>query len=419
MVRSPRVLKTLIPALIAALVAATAPAAAQAPPPAQAQAEAPSPTRARLNRQVFDRVWNEVDRRYYDPALHGVDWRAARDEWRPRALAAPDEAALYAVVNGMLRLLDDPHAQARPPMLVAREAVERRARPVLGLSVSQRAGDALWRIDEVRAGSPAAEAAIEEGWRLSRLDGRPWGPETALTDGEPVELELLDQADAVRRVRVTPRVMQPAPAFSADRSRPGVLVLDVNGFEAGLGRWMGGQLRGLDPGVRVVLDLRANAGGLLGEAAAVLSCFLPRDHRWATRTTRQGRAILLRIGGGCGDLDGPVGNPLAVLVDGSSRSAAELTPAALQEAGRALVVGRRTAGAVLIAQDTGLPDGGRLTLSRADFVTAAGVRLEKRGVEPDIADSSAGAERRRGLDAPLAAALAALDLRALETAGRR
>src|SRR5690606_33962436 len=77
-------------------------------------------------------------------------------------------------------------------------------------------------------------------------------------------------------------------------------------------------------------------------------------------------------------------NEIAVLVDSDSRSAAELTPAALQEARRAVVIGQQTAGAVLISQDTRLPDGGRLSLSRADFVTAAGVRLEKRGVTPDL-----------------------------------
>src|SRR5690606_16332132 len=122
-------------------------------------------------------------------------------------------------------------------------------------------------------------------------------------------------------------------------------------------------------GTDVVLDLRGNPGGRLLEADAVLSCFLPRDRVWATRTTRAGRAIPLRTAGGCGDLDAPAANEVAVLVDANSRSAAELTPAALQEAGRAVVVGELTAGSVLISQDSRLPDGGRLSLSRSDFVT--------------------------------------------------
>ena len=110
----------------------------------------------------------------------------------------------------------------------------------------------------------------------------------------------------------------------------------------------------------------------------------------------------------CGDRDAPVANRVAVLVDRASRSAAELTPAALQEAGRAIVIGEQTAGAVLISQESGLPDGGRLTLSRADFVTRCGVRLEKRGVTPDVSAVTSFADLRAGRDPALDAAVAAL-----------
>lgn len=193
-------------------------------------------------------------------------------------------------------------------------------------------------------------------------------------------------------------MMDPAPAFVADRSRPGVLVLTVDGFEAGLGRWMGEQLAGLSPETDVIIDLRGNSGGRLAEADAVLSCFLPRDRLWAARTGRSGRPQEMRTAGGCGDLDQPVANDVAVLVDANSRSAAELTPAALQEARRAVVVGTATAGAVLISQETRLPDGGRLSLSRADFTTSGGVRLEKRGVTPDVFAPQTSADRAAGRD---------------------
>jgi carboxyl-terminal processing protease len=171
---------------------------------------------------------------------------------------------------------------------------------------------------------------------------------------------------------------------------------------------MGEQLEGLPPDTDIIVDLRSNPGGRLLEADAVLSCFLPDDMTWATRTSRAGRRSVLKTEGGCGDLAGPVANPLAVLVNGQSRSAAELTPAALQEAGRALVVGEQTPGAVLISQETSLPDGGRLSLSRADFVTAGGVRLEKRGVAPDLAAPATVEDRRAGRDPALDAAIAAL-----------
>jgi carboxyl-terminal processing protease len=125
--------------------------------------------------------------------------------------------------------------------------------------------------------------------------------------------------------------------------------------------------------------------------------------------------VPLRTAGGCGDLAGPAPNAVAVLVDGDSRSAAELTPAALQEAGRAVVVGEPTTGAVLISQETRLADGGKLTLSRSNFVTSGGVRLEKRGVRPDVVAPATLEDRRAGRDPALDAAIAAL-AQARETA---
>ena len=393
-------------ALIAAPAFAADPGSGAGAPPAAAAAL--EPERVRLNQRVFDRVWNEVRSQYYDPDLHGVDWIAARRTWRPVALTAPDDRTLYRALGDMLDLLDDDHAGAAPPAVARRQDTLRQRRPAIGVSLRPEPSGDLYVIEQVRPGSPAAEAGVAVGWRLVTGEGALWTPEQDIAEGRPVTLSLIDGAGAARPLTLTPRMMEPSPAFVADRSRPGVLVLTVDGFEAGLGRWMGEQLEDLPPETDVVIDLRGNPGGRLAEADAVLSCFLPRDRLWAARTGRSGRRVELRTGGGCGDLDRPVENDVAILVDANSRSAAELTPAALQEARRAVVVGAPTAGAVLISQETGLPDGGRLSLSRADFVTSGGVRLEKRGVTPDIAAPLTLEDRRAGRDPGLDAAVAAL-----------
>ena len=395
--------------LIAAPAFAADPGAAAAPATTTAAGPAaPDRERARMNQRVFDRVWSEVRSQYYDPDLHGVDWNGARQTWRPVALSAPDDRTLYRALGEMLDLLDDDHAGVAPPAVARRQDTMRQRRPAIGVSLRPESSGEAWLIERVRPNSPAAEAGVAAGWRLIAGEGALWTPEQDIAEGRSITLSLMDGDGAVRPLTLIPRMMEPAPAFVADRSRPGVLVLTVDGFEAGLGRWMGEQLANLPPETDVVIDLRGNPGGRLMEADAVLSCFLPRDRLWAARTGRSGRRVEMRTAGGCGDLDRPVGNDVAVLVDANSRSAAELTPAALQEAGRAVVVGAPTAGAVLISQETGLPDGGRLSLSRADFVTSGGVRLEKRGVTPDVVASQTMEDRRAGLDPGLDAALAVL-----------
>jgi carboxyl-terminal processing protease len=361
-----------------------------------------------MNQRVFDRVWTEVRGQYYDPHLHGVDWNAARRAYRPRALAAPDDRALYRVLGEMLALLDDDHAGASAPAVTRRLDTVRQPRPAIGVSLRPDPGKpGVYVVEAVREGSPAEAAGVAAGWRLDTSEPGVWFPELDVVDGEAVTLAFAEPDGGRRTVTVIPRIMQPRPPFRIDLSHPGVAVLRVDAFDPGLGDWMGRQLATLPAETDVVLDLRGNPGGRLLEADAVLSCFLPRDLAWATRTTRAGRAIVLKTAGGCGDLETPAANDVAVLVDANSRSAAELTPAALQEAGRAVVVGEQTAGAVLISQDTRLPDGGRLSLSRSDFVTARGVRLEKRGVTPDLT-APVSASGVRDQDPALDLAIAAL-----------
>jgi carboxyl-terminal processing protease len=377
--------RRLIPALAAFGLLTVGPVQARDLPGstnAPAPAAAPDRDRARMNQRVFDQVWSEVQRDYYDPSIHGLHWREVRSAYRPQALAAATDGALYRVLDRMLDLLNDDHAGVAPPAAVRRQDLLRERHPIMGVTLYPE-DDGVYRIERVRSGSPAEEAGVRVGWRLRPDDNR-WSPDLDVVDGQAISLHFVDEAGAAHDVTVVPREMDGLPAFVADRSRPGVLVLRVEGFEPGLGDWMGDQLADLPADTDVVLDLRANPGGLLIEADAVLSCFLPDRLVWATRTSRTGRASILRVQPGCGTLEAPASNALAVLVDRSSRSAAELTPAALQEAGRAVIVGEKTAGAVLISMDSRLPDGGRLTLSRADFVTRGGIRLEKRGVAPDV-----------------------------------
>jgi carboxyl-terminal processing protease len=97
--------------------------------------------------------------------------------------------------------------------------------------------------------------------------------------------------------------------------------------------------------------------------------------------------------------------PLAILVDETSASASEMFSGCMQDTGRARVFGETTAGAVLPAKTTALPDGDALLHAFADFVTVRGTRLEHRGVIPD---ELVPVDRERllaGADAPVEAAL--------------
>jgi C-terminal processing protease CtpA/Prc len=107
--------RLVVVALLLGAAAAPAPAQAAGPPPAVSAAP-----RETVNGAVFDAAWRAVESLYVDPRFGGVDWAAARAEFRPRAVAARDQAELYRVLAAMVERLHDRHAFVTPPGELAR-----------------------------------------------------------------------------------------------------------------------------------------------------------------------------------------------------------------------------------------------------------------------------------------------------------
>jgi len=144
----------------------------------------------------------------------------------------------------------------------------------------------------------------------------------------------------------------------------------------------------------IVLDLRANGGGLLPEAVLTSSLFIPEgDTVVETRSRTQGNKVYEAVGG---DLDPP---PMVVLVNRDTASAAEILAAALQTSNDVPVVGTRTFGKGVFQQVINLDNGGALDLTVGEFVTAEGVSLAGKGLTPDVfSPSRPNADRDLQLD---------------------
>ncbi len=358
---------------------------------------------AKANLEVFDAVWDLVHRKHYDPRLGGVDWAAAAATFAPRAAAAPDPKALYAVLNEMLAPLNDSHTLALSPERRSERRTAARART--GFNLLQVEG--RWVVAEVVPGSPAEEAGVKPGWIAVARNGRPLGPRTEFgaKEGETVTWEFLDAED--RTVTVSPaarRLSTVAPPTA--RVLPGGFVyVRFDEFDGPGRRWLGRQLEEHRAAPGVVIDLRRNPGGETFSLGISIGEFFDRAVDCGTFVTRGGRRSLKRswqLG------SANYGGKVVVLVDGATGSAAEIFAAVLQDHGRAVVVGRRTAGAVLASWFYRLPDGGELQLSREDYLAPKGRRLEGRGLEPDLAVVRTLADARRAIDRDLETALAVL-----------
>jgi carboxyl-terminal processing protease len=125
----------------------------------------------------------------------------------------------------------------------------------------------------------------------------------------------------------------------------------------------------------IVLDLRDNAGGSLDAAVAVCEMLLPAG-KTIVETRGRGQSLRQRY---VTDGDGPfLGLPLAVLVNQNSASAAEIVAAALQDHGRALVVGQQTYGKGTVQQLVPLESGrSLLKLTWASFWRPSGARIHR------------------------------------------
>lgn len=138
--------------------------------------------------------------------------------------------------------------------------------------------------------------------------------------------------------------------------------------------------RVLDKGAEgIVLDLRANGGGLLGEAVLTSSIFVPKGDVVVQTSSRTQDDETYRALGN--DIGPP---PMVVLVNRDTASAAEILAAALQSNNDDPVVGTRTFGKGVFQQVLDLDNGGALDLTVGEFLTADGVSLAGKGLKPDV-----------------------------------
>lgn len=392
----------LLPAVLLLVLAA---GCVSTPPPRIPLPAVPAEATARAaqNRAVFERVWQLVADRHYDPKLNGVDWRAQGERHGPVAVAAPDDAALYRVLNAMLEPLGDSHTHALTPARAGERRSHTRARTGFNLTRLEE----RWVVSEVLPGSPAEEAGVQPGWIVVARDGVPLGPRIDFRPkiGEAATWEFLDEANRTVRVAPVARSLPTAPRQVARVLDGGYLYLRFDEFNGTGRRWLSRELKEHAASPGVVIDLRQNPGGETFSLGIAVGEFFDQAVDCGTFIGRSGtRSVKNSWQLGSARYRGKV----VVLVDGATGSAAEIFSAVLQDHGRATLVGRRTGGAVLASWFYSLPDGGQLQLSREDYLAPKGRRLEGVGIEPDKTVPRTLEDLRAGRDRDLEAALAIL-----------
>jgi carboxyl-terminal processing protease len=238
---------------------------------------------------------------------------------------------------------------------------------------------------------PARQAGVRPGDIIVRIDGQPAGKLTFdqslnLIKGEKgTVVHLLVRRAQDGRIRFTVVRQEIAvPSLRAHLARfRGVKLGYVRllGFPDSTADRLGDATASLvERGAKgIVLDLRDNPGGLLAQAVRTASVFLDDGVVCTIAGLHQEETVYAVTGGATYPR-----LPLVVLVNRGSASSAEIVAAALQDHGRAVIVGRRTYGKASVQSIRPLSHGTALKLTTALYRTPAGRDLTGKGIRPKV-----------------------------------
>ena len=309
-----------------------------------------------------------------------------------------DQDLIEAAINGMLTSLD-PHSS----FLTAKSFEDMQEQTKgefggLGIEVTMENGfvKVVTPIDE----TPAFEAGLQPNDYITTIDGESVMGLT-LSDAVDMMRGLVDTdiTIGVRREGVEP--------FDVTLTRAVIKVRSVRyrtegevgyiritsfneqtqkGLEEGIAsikEELGATLKGY------VLDLRNNPGGLLDQAESVTDTFLDRGEIVSTRTrySEETKRTIAKKG------DLTDGMPIVVLINDGSASASEIVAGALQDHGRAIILGTKSFGKGSVQTIIPMQDNNAMRLTTARYYTPSGRSIQGTGIEPDILVRPATVER--------------------------
>lgn len=302
-----------------------------------------------------------------------------------------DDQLIYGAATGMVEALGDTgHSRFMNPD-DAQRFIESSNGELVGIGIQVDTQQLPLRIIMPIQNSPAFKAGIKSGDVILTIDGTDVSqgedPQAAVDllrgrEGTDVVLELRHEGDAESyEVTITRERITVNPVSWAMMPE-GVLWIRIDGFDTGAGDEVAKALQaGIDQNAKgVILDLRANPGGLVDEANKVNAQFQKRGSLLYTEQEKNGDKNDIKV-------DAPGGlwldKPLVVLIDKDSASASEVTASSIHDNKRAPLIGQVTAGTGTVLHGVTLDDGSMVLIGFALWLRPDGETIWHKGVAPD------------------------------------
>ncbi len=348
----------------------------------------------------FDKAWEltarAIQSRYYARTTRADELKRRIEETAPKAKAATTREDFSRVVNAMIDGFGDSHFDFFTQADQGYYSMD----GLIG-GKSEMAQIGVWfkpardgySVQMVMNGSPAEEAGLVKGDLIVSVDAQPLQPVLSFKDKPKVHVKW--KRGSMEREADIATTSTPAMEMFLEGSRKSARVIEQGGkkigyfrlwtmssegFKNALSTAVYGQLKDTDA---FILDLRDGFGG--------------RPEGFLDPFYRPESVLEWKFGptGGMKQLFG-YGRPLIALINEGSRSAKEVTAYLLKRSGRAVLVGRNTAGHVLGTSPMRLNEWAMLEIPMVELLTD-GTRLEGKGVAPDIAVDTEYAEDGKDL----------------------
>src|SRR5688572_28047604 len=139
--------------------------AALAQPPVTAVQVPNAAERSKARLEAFEKVWNTINEKHYDPTFGGVDWNKVRRDYHPKAVAAATDEDVHGVLRSMLGELKLSHFGIFPRDIASQIA----GTAGVGIDLKMLGGTAV--IARVQPGSTAEAAGLKAGFIVRKING--------------------------------------------------------------------------------------------------------------------------------------------------------------------------------------------------------------------------------------------------------
>ncbi len=341
--------------------------------PLQAGTATPRPSGTPADAALIDEAWRVIHDNYVDPA------------------SLDDQELAYGAISGLADAVGDDGHTGFMTAEEARASDQSLSGSFVGIGVQvSQADDGGIEISTVFPNTPAEEAGLRRGDRILAVDGTTTAGETvdqAVTrvrgpEGEDVVLTIGRAGAADFDVTITRRTFDLPLVSWAMVPGTRIAMIRLDQFATGATDGMKQAITAAkqEGATAIVLDLRSNTGGYVTEAVGVASQFLSDGIVYQAYDRSGVRKDAEVVAGGLA-----IDIPLVVLANGDTASAAEIVSGAIQDAGRAEVVGEKTFGTGTVLGRFDLSDGSSLRIGVERWLTRDGRPIWHEGLEPDIA----------------------------------